>query len=347
MVVPSEISGKFYGGHMMGLRTILLAIVIILIAGANAFSGKPLQRKVTSIAVPGLRFRVASGRIVLVNQSLSDCVNVRHGDMDAGNGFCLAINVAERTSFDYEHVRADEHLHISIASDSSMTIRRNCNSNSRVIPLLWTQDKSAHSQLEIGKAADTRHYAGENLWAMLLKMPAADRKELVHLLTILRSGWRLNETLQEITAELMVLAKKESISDRSQWQTLVKQLRADTFRERRQAANRMRNYGLAIVPYLRELDRRELDVNQRRLVAELLRDLNGQSDDDPKMVAGWLIGDARVWLQLLNHQNSSYQMLALDRLPTLLRDDIPESPQTTVEIQMQLERRTTKVADRD
>ncbi len=332
---------------MMDLRTTFLAIVILLIAGANAFSGEPLQKEVTSISVPGLRFRVASGRIVLVNQSLNDCVNVRHGDMDAGNGFCLAINVAERTSFDYEHMRETEHLHIVVAADSSMTISRNCNSDSHVIPLRWTQDGSAHSQLEIGRDANLRHYAGNNLWAMLLKMSSQDRKELVQLLTILRPGWRLNETLQEITAELMVLSKKESISNRSQWQALVKQLRSNTFRDRRQAANRIRNYGLAIVPYLRELDRRELDLNQRRIVSELMRDLNGQSDDDPKMVAGWLIGDARVWLQLLDHQNADYQQLALDRLPTLLRDDIPESPQTTLELQMQLNRRTTKVADRD
>jgi hypothetical protein len=330
----------------MGMRTFLLLAATIVLANEQAVSGQPRPAEITSITATGIRFRVSSGRVVLVNQSLSDCVNVRHGDVDAGSGFSLSIIVAEKTSFDYEHRRAGEHLRIVITADADMTMHRRYEDSHRGVPLLWTQAKSAQSQLTIGNGDDARHYAAENLWALLMQMPRDDRAEFIQLLSVIRPGWRMNTSIEEIAAELVSLSKQDTHSNRSHWQQLVAKLSNDTFRDRRLAKNRLREYGLQLVPYLRALDQRQLDLNQRRLISQLLQDLQGDTDDDPKLVAQWLLADATVWLRLLEHHEPKYRALALDRLPALLRDDVPESSETTAELRRQLDRRTTKVADR-
>jgi hypothetical protein len=149
---------------------------------------------------------------------------------------------------------------------------------------------------------------------------------LLPLLGALRPDWQLGATADEIEADLLQLAAAGRLPQTQRWAGLVRQLGDGTFNERRIAERELRKEGPAVVAYLKSLDPRHLDVEQRQRIRRVVTGLVSQTEDTPERVALWLTGDESAWLAILAREDAASQGLAAAQLARLRGKPVPFDP---------------------
>jgi hypothetical protein len=161
----------------------------------------------------------------------------------------------------------------------------------------------------------------------MLTEPAVARDCVTPLLETLRPDWELCAQAAEIEQRLYRLAAKTSPPRVERWHTLIAQLAEPRF-VRREAADRdLRSEGPALAPFLKQLDRRWLDAEQRSRLKRIEESLESRGEDTPARVAAQLVYDQTTWLALLTREDGAQRTAAARHLCKLCPEAVAFDPQ--------------------
>ncbi len=84
--------------------------------------------------------------------------------------------------------------------------------------------------------------------------------------------------------------------------------------------------GRAPLPYLQNLERRDLDAEQWRRVSALIDAYDEFAEDKPDSIVLRLLGDRKLWLGLLSDENESTRQIASGQLAALVGSKLEFDP---------------------
>jgi hypothetical protein len=171
----------------------------------------------------------------------------------------------------------------------------------------------------------------DDLWQLLLAEREICCRELVPLLQTLREDWRIEERLDNVETRLAEQAGPETLAQRREWRRWVGELASADFADRQAADRQLRACGQSVLAFLRQLEHRRLDAEQRRRVQAMISDLSDLNPDCPQRVADWLAGDKRVWLALLSRGDLEQRAVAAEHLSRLCQKPLAFNPAASVD----------------
>ncbi len=224
----------------------------------------------------------------------------------------------EATTISYQQSVSDCQWSVEILDGKEVSLRRESKNADVCLPLVFHQPAVGPLSLRIGEGAESREFAAENLWRLLVSEPEAC-SQFAPLLELLKPNWHLAETAQAAEQSLYASVRAMAAADQTGLRRLVGQLASDKFARRQAAERSLRRAGRDALPFLMSIDWRRLDAEQRFRLGRLFRDLSGDGvDDTPERVALGLIRDPMLWLKLLERADESHRRLALEQLERLL-----------------------------
>ena len=300
-------------------RTAILGVLAAALWSVPALAqAPPLTPSLTQATRNGwLRFQVVAGRISLGSSRLG---NINSNSSSSGRTEKLSIRFATTgLSLTYEHSTLEEEFSVEISSGNRISIRRRGKEDSTIVPVEFTQAPNEPIALALGPDGKQTVYRATTLWHLLMAQPEECRQHLIPLLELLHTGWRLAETAAAMETELLRTASAGQLPDYGRWGLLVAQL-ADQRFSRRQAADRqLRSAGPIVLPYLRRLDLKRLDAEQKFRVRRIVNSLSRQTGED---TAEWfvsqLVADPDIWLALLARREEATRRLAVRQLEAFL-----------------------------
>lgn len=331
-----------------GGNTFRVAIAVVLIAVVAAepsrageltmspsMSGNLLQRTTT---------RVVSGRIVVTSQQTGGRqTNAnRHGERSETMTMDLT---AQLPSIHYQQESEQLQIFIEVIAGRSVRVRLVPGSASDLVQVEFSQQEDDQHQrepltLSIGSGGELRTVQAESLWHLLLAEPELCRRHLTPILELLRPGWHLMQTSDEIENALCQQVSQRRYAQQSRWQELIVRLGDERYSAREAAFRELWRNGPAVLTFLRSLDPHQLDAEQWFRVRRLIAALSASYEEDmPQRVAAWLAPDARVWLALLNRDDQQKRRIAAEQLVALLGRPIDFDPAAEPETRsLQVER---------
>ncbi|MBL9123260.1 MAG: hypothetical protein JNG90_06475 [Planctomycetaceae bacterium] len=169
--------------------------------------------------------------------------------------------------------------------------------------------------------------AGHTLWHLWLADPDLCARELLPLLRLLHPSWAFDKQGAAVERALLAAAEQNWTDRWPRWNELVDQLGDDEYSRRRAADQALRNAGLAVVPFLQNLDREDLEPEQRSRVRRIVASLKRFNEEDTAARAAlWLAGDPTIWLVLLGREQPELRRAAARELPEILGRPIDFDP---------------------
>lgn len=192
--------------------------------------------------------------------------------------------------------------------------------------VLFTQDAETQLTLTLTTAGAVTSYRAPTLWRLWLTQPKVCGQYLAPLLGILRPDWdALPQLVERIEQALIRSSSARRSHDRGRWSQWATDLANPEFAVREAADRELRQSGQAVLPFLKSLDRKRLDAEQRFRIRLILDALSGNYEDDtPANVAAWLASDPAAWLAMLDRTDTSIRQTALEQLQQLLPDEAIE-----------------------
>jgi hypothetical protein len=179
----------------------------------------------------------------------------------------------------------------------------------------------------IGSVPKQQEFHAANLWTLLIAHPQECREHLIPLLELLRSHWCLMETASAAEEQLLQIAKNDTPANRDHWATLVVQLADNNFTKRESADRALRTGGVSALAYLRQLDFKQLEVEQQFRIHRILDHSNAKNtNDSAEQIAATLTNEPVVWLAMLERPEAATRQTAANRLAALLGQPIPVDP---------------------
>jgi hypothetical protein len=172
----------------------------------------------------------------------------------------------------------------------------------------------------------SRKIDAPSLWHLLISEPQLCRQHLIPLLESLRTDWPLASTAAEARQQLLNAAGERRDDQRVRWIALVTALGDPRFAVRERAERELRSAGLAALPYLRNLQRSDLDAEQRRRVTDLIAVHDDFAEDTPESISVRLLGDRKLWLALLSDEVESTRKIAAGQLAALVGAKVDFDP---------------------
>jgi len=254
----------------------------------------------------------------------------------AGGRWSERISVAggaENLSLSYELENQQQKYSISVDLQRSFQIQWQSLDPQSPWKIELSQRPREPVALKVTGAAPERVWKASSLWHLAFEEPGTVQKYVIPLFgSFLPSVSLLGQT-EQIQQEMLRLAALPRSPDRPRWEALVAQL-ADEQYSRREAADRaLRQQGSALVPFLRSLDWRLLDAEQRFRIRRILRELEPPGDEDSlTKAAHWLVDDPEIWWILLDRPDVETRRIAAQRLAALLGGPIDFDPEAPPEI---------------
>jgi hypothetical protein len=279
-----------------------------------------------------LRFDIVSGRILVTGASIN---NISQTATIGNRSERISLGMKEgQPTVDYQATSAQDQFSVLVKGGGAVTIRRIPRDQSEVEPIEYSQQSVDEPVvLSVGTADHRQVYRAPSIWHLLLSETDVAHRCLAPLLETVRPDWRLEERTLEIEQELLRMAAAGRVPDRQQWATLVTQLADDRFAKRQAADRALREAGIAVLPYLRQLDLARLEPEQqfriRRIMGSLVHEFE---EDTSEQTAAWLQGDPQVWLVLLSRSSLPTRQTAVRQLSKLLAQPIAFDPAASEDV---------------
>jgi hypothetical protein len=278
--------------------------------------------------VKWLKLEIVGGRLVARADRCSQSRLLAESPEDAPIREALLVESTRRGLIVcYERADAESRLHVEIDERGSLVLSsvRAVADFSSSAEIQYLQPPEGKVSLVLGaKPGDA--IVAENLWQLLLAEREVCARELIPLLESLRSDWRLGERLDRAELRLAERAGPEMLAQRRAWRRWIDDLASPDFATRQAADGQLRACGQSVLAFLRQLDSRRLDAEQRRRVLAIVADLSDSSPDCPQRVAEWLAADKRVWLALLSRGDLEQRVVAAEHLSRLCQKPLAFNP---------------------
>jgi hypothetical protein len=227
----------------------------------------------------------------------------------------------------YEFVSPRERVTVEAVGNERVEIHRTPQEGLAPAEMHLHQAPGRELVLTIGAGDSRREYSAASFWHLMLAEPDAMRDCVTPLLEAFRPDWALWREAAGLEARLFELAAVAPAPDETHWNELVGELGAPLFARREAADRQLRAVGQSLVPFLAQLDRRQLDGEQRSRLAGIRRSLAEPAEDTPSRVARRMLYDQRTWLILISREDATQRALAATRLRQLCSEAVAFDPQ--------------------
>ncbi len=306
-------------------KRVLLGLTLLWPLSAAAEDPPQAPRLAQYIQSRRLQFDLVQGRVKFAT-TYSGSTSSRSSSGSHKEQLSMRMS-GNSATVDYELSSSTETLSIKVQGDTHLQIQRVPQGSSSIVPVTFVQAAGKPLSLVVGPEGEQQTYEAPSLWHLLLEEPKLVQQRLVPLVELLRPGSNLADKVAEVERKMLETAETETMPDRKRWMELVDQLGDDSFARRQAADRQLRQAGQAVLVYLRNLDRRELDAEQQFRIHRIIRSFaRSQQSDDPQVVAQWLGSDSRAWLILLGRDEPATRQLAARRLEWLLGEPIAFDP---------------------
>ncbi len=194
------------------------------------------------------------------------------------------------------------------------------------VPVRFQQVPGAELSLIVGRDGHQQVYRSASLWHLAWSSPEVFSNHLAPLLEIVQPSWRFDELTQQATDALIRESQISSFTSRQTARQLVAQLDHPDFTKRQAADRQLRSMGVAVLPFLSQVDRTDLSREQRSRLDRIVRTPGASTTDSPERIARWLVEDERVWLSLLDHEEYPLRRFAAEHLAKRLAHPLPFDP---------------------
>lgn len=315
---------------MPSIRTSLIAAFVLgwaAMAAAQSPEDIPRLRQFTQGNQPMLRFSMVDGRVIMGCRGQTNLRSESNAGKTRKESLIVASDRGQAT-LTYERTNAKEELKISVAgSNRKMSISRLPVGKSAVVPMEFQQEADEAVTLTLGTGEHRQVFRAADFWRLAIAQPKECREQLIPLLDMLRTDWKLAEIVKRVESSLLANAGTDVAAKNARWGKLVEQLGNDQFAKREAADRELRTGGISALTYLRRLNLDQLDAEQQFRVRRILSALGGRSDDDSvDNVAALLAHDPLVWLALLGRPETATRQTAARQLVKLLGHPIDIDP---------------------
>ena len=292
-----------------------------------------------------LKLEVVGGRIVVRTSRCSQSRHEAEATPTPDSRQTLSVDALPGgASLRYEEIAGRTRLLLEVSSQGQVTIARSGHATDADVR--YVQPPAGTVKLTLG-GENPRACFADNFWQLVLLHRGESREHLLPLLVLLRPDWELAPQLDLVESMLIQQAGNDVLAQRRQWQREVDGLSSPSFARRQAADQALRASGQTVLAFLRQLEDRELDGEQRRRIRAIVADLSNGQADSPPLVADWLVADKRVWLALLARGELNQRVSAADHLSKLCHRSLPFDPAGSQEQRSaQLAELTAKLADK-
>jgi hypothetical protein len=223
----------------------------------------------------------------------------------------------------YERVDANASLAVEIHDYNRIQLRSDAHGNAPRSSFEYRQPADGPVQLSVHDSGGTSEFSAKSLWHLLLGERLVCQRTIVPILEQLRPDWNLLAMTERIEAELLSGAMADRPTTRDEMERLVRELDATQFQRRQVADERLRSFGVVVLPHLDVLAERERAAGrgwsweQRARIGKIRQRFAQGGDDTPDRVAYWLADDEQAWLALLKHPDAECRQLAVMRMRVL------------------------------
>lgn len=194
------------------------------------------------------------------------------------------------------------------------------------------QPQQGSLELLIDDGSGRRIYHAETIWHLYFNYPDICRRRLDPLLSGLRNGPPLSESVKQVEKAMIQRSKLDRSSPVDRWRVLVEQLGADSFAVRRAADTELRESGQAAIAFLLSYDMKDLEPEQQMRVRRIIRSLEpGDEEDSADRAAAYLFSQPTAWLSLLGSENKESRTIAKAELEKLLEHSVNFDPSASKE----------------
>jgi hypothetical protein len=283
-----------------------------------------------------VQVQIVSGRLNLTARQQIRTRNSTSSSSNDRRERMMVDMTGQHPAIDYELATSKWQLVIQARNVTQFHIARELREGGTLTPFDFRQDAEGDITFTIGNEESARQRRYSTLWHLLLAEGEAARTHLVPILDFFRPGVNLAVSVERITDTLFASADEQQATPRERWARLVAQL-TDVRYARREAADRqLRAEGKTVLSYLDSLEAAKLDFEQRHRIRGIRRWLTrGDDNDAPESIAGWLAGDPRVWLALLQQADLERRQVAAQQLSRLLNEPISFDPAAPPETRSQ------------
>jgi hypothetical protein len=314
---------------MRRTKTIALAFCLAAIA-EPALAQVPRGDRGVAGQLRWVEFRIASGRMLATSQRVRGR-GMQTRSTQEGRQESLSVKLTPQgPQINYELITDTEHTTVDFMPPAEVRIRRAPRDAADVVPLEFTQQTGRTLLLAVGDGDARREVRGPTLWHLLLADPALVA-ELTPLVQVLWPAWRLDAAAAALEQALRTATSDRKSESLDRWRALVAELADDSYAVRRAAYRQLQDAGPALLPFLRSLDRRGLDAEQRWRLQRLRTALEATGSQTDLVTAAeadaaWLAWDVRAWLALLDRDDETLRRLAVEHLESLTEGPIDFDP---------------------
>lgn len=268
-----------------------------------------------------LNVGLKSGRVVVTGNSIGRRFDSTTQSDDRREKITVELNGAA-SAIDYELATKGFQIALALKAGNALTIRRFPQGDSSIKPLEFNQPADGKITITVGKPPE-KTYTVESLWHLMLADPGFVKMEIEPLLRLLRPGWPLASSGQEIEETLYKLIDIERRYDRQAWHALVEQLSGPRYVDRVEADRKLRELGQVVVPYLRNLNEKQLDAEQLFRIRTIVRGYGSEAAEDTgEAAAQWLAADPEIWYSLAARATAVQRQKIAGQLSLLLGEPV-------------------------
>jgi len=316
------------------MRCLLRGVVSACVLASSAATFGQVGQAGARGALPNL-----SGRLVVVHFSVTagriqatadqpGFESEQSSTIEPGHHETLSVsaNNDQEASVRYKLTTGDEELSVDVSEGYDVSFSRHPAKQSHAARVDFRQPRTGQITLTVVQDGVTHEVHGNTVWNLLLSDPELCRQHLLPLLEMLRSDWRLIETAQAIESQMLRIAGAYRPENLRRWSVLVANLASDRFIDRQKAERELRADGTIVIPYLQSLNHRQLDLEQRSRIADIVDAQANGAEDSPEQEACRLMDDRPLWAVFLSRPQESTRRMAARQLAFLLGGSIDFDP---------------------
>ena len=290
----------------------VVAIALILCAAGEAQGQTSSPWPVLFERCKWTRVEIVLGRLAAVNAGCTESRSYRASDPKTGWNQTLVVTVRDgQASIRFRHSTKRQRVAVDIRTGNQVLLTMGAVDSAE--PRVSYRQPSIGDVELIVRTTPAREYREPSLWHLWLAHPHVCRRYLLPLLQRMRPNWQLDAQAGRIEREL--LANVEDWRDpTSELDTMVAQLASPIFRERQTADLDLRARGYTALSYLRQLDTKQLDAEQRHRLRGVLRALAFEEGDTPQRMSAWLADDPQIWLTFARRDSLRTRTIAARHL---------------------------------
>jgi hypothetical protein len=287
-------------------------------ANAQPPGVQPVFRAQMALANPS----VQQGRIVCRLNRLTRWGNQM--SRKSGASESLRFEQSDRgTAMHYKLSSAERRLTIDALEYELTILHEHLNDGEADEVVRFEQRPGQPLLFEVRTGDVTQQLNGDTVWHLWLHDPDLCQRHLAPLCDLLGMSTPWTQFTQALESKLFLLADAGQAHDATLWRVWLMELKDDRFAVREAADRQLRSAGTALAPFLRRLDSKQLDAEQRYRLRRIMAEFEQHEGPDTiDSTAEWLADDPRVWLVFLSRADAEKRRTAANQLERLLDSPI-------------------------